>query len=194
MLFSANYRQKMQKKLKYSVFKTKWGYFGLAGMENSLCRCQLPEPSLAKTEILLLSNLPDAHFDKNYLKNLQEKIAAYFEGVHTDFSVNVNFNGLSNFGVAVLTACRNIKFGQTATYASLAEQSGRPAASRAVGNILAKNPLPLIIPCHRVLRSDGQIGGFSATGGTNTKQKLLLHEGTRFAGTQTIWNAKNKKI
>jgi methylated-DNA-[protein]-cysteine S-methyltransferase len=183
MLFSANYRQKMQKKLKYSVFKTKWGYFGLAGSENTLCRCQLPEPTFEKAETQLLNNLPGANFDKHYQKNLQEKIAAYFDGVHTDFSVNVNLNGFSMFSVAVLTTCRSIKFGQITTYAALAEQSGYPVASRAVGNILAKNPLPLIIPCHRVLRSDGQIGGFSATGGKTLKKKLLLHEGTCFAGT-----------
>ena len=112
----------MQKKLKYVIFKTKWGYFGLAGIENALYRCQLPEPTFAKAKTLLLSNLPDAQFDKNYLKNLQEKIAAYFEGDRIEFgknlSINLYLDDFKDFNIAVLNACRAIKFGQTATYAA----------------------------------------------------------------------------
>ncbi len=143
-----------------------------------------------KTESLLLYNLPDAKFDKHYQKNLQETIADYFEGVCIDlcrdFPVNVSLGSFGKFGVSVLSACRDIKFGQTTSYTALANQLGHPAACRAVGNALAKNPLPLIIPCHRVIHRDGKMGGFSAAGGITMKKKLLLHE--------SIWNAKNPKI
>ncbi len=117
-------------------------------------------------------------FDKTFFKTLQEQIAAYFEGACVNFSrdIPLALDGFSSFGISVLTACRAIGFGQTITYGRLAKKSGRPNASRAVGSALAKNPLPLLIPCHRVVRSDGKIGGFSAPGGTNLKKRLLLHE------------------
>ncbi|MCH7557164.1 MAG: methylated-DNA--[protein]-cysteine S-methyltransferase [Planctomycetes bacterium] len=193
----------MQKVVKYAVFKTKWGYFGLAGTEYALCRTQLPGPKPEKIKALLLKNLlapnrvprqsrdrkgvvihehqvSSIEFDKTFFKTLQEQIAAYFEGACVNFSrdIPLALDGFSSFGISVLTTCRDIGFGQTITYGRLAKKSGRPNASRAVGSALAKNPLPLLIPCHRVIRSDGKLGGFSAPGGVNLKKRLLLHEKT----------------
>jgi methylated-DNA-[protein]-cysteine S-methyltransferase len=123
--------------------------------------------------------LPEAKFNKSYFKNLQEKIIAYFDGDSVNFGLDipVTLNGFRGFSCRVLTACRDIKFGQKTTYAGLAKKAGRPNAGRAVGNALARNPLPLIIPCHRVIRSDGKLGGFSAPGGISIKKKLLALEG-----------------
>jgi methylated-DNA-[protein]-cysteine S-methyltransferase len=165
----------MQKMVKYVIFDTKWGYFGLAGTESALCRTLLPEPEYKKVESRLLKNLPDARFDKTYCKELQQQITAYFEGACVDFNLDIpiDFNGLGSFSHKVLTTCRNIKFGQTISYSELAKKAGRPAASRAVGNALAKNPMPLIIPCHRVFRTDGKMGGFSAPGGVSLKRRML---------------------
>ena len=168
----------MQKVIKYVIFQTKWGYFGLAGTKSALCRTQLPGPELKKIESRLLKNLPDTQFDETFFKMLQKQIAAYFEGSYVNFSpdIPVVLDGLSGFSREVLTACREVEFGQRITYAGLAQKAGRPAASRAVGNALAQNPLPLIIPCHRVLRTDGKMGGFSAPGGISLKKKLLTLE------------------
>src|SRR4030042_775154 len=168
----------MQKVIKYVIFQTKWGYFGLAGTKSALCRTQLPGPELKKIESRLLKNLPDTQFDETFFKMLQKQIAAYFEGSFVNFSPDmpVVLDGLSGFSREVLTACRKVEFGQRITYAGLAQKAGRPAASRAVGNALAQNPLPLIIPCHRVLRTDGTMGGFSAPGGISLKKKLLTLE------------------
>ena len=91
--------------------------------------------------------------------------------------LNVDLSGFSPFGKRVLRACRKIKYARTATYGQLAEMAGSAGASRAAGNILGKNPLPLIIPCHRIIRADGDMGGFSATGGVNLKKKMLKLEG-----------------
>ena len=168
----------MQKVIKYVIFETKWGYFGLAGTESGLCRTQLPGPEPKKIESRLLKNLPDAQFDKTFFKNLQEQIAAYFEGSCVNFGpdIPVFLDGFGSFSRQVLTACRNIRFDDPISYCGLAKKAGRPAASRAVGNALAKNPLPLIIPCHRVLRTDGKMGGFSAPGGISFKKRLLTLE------------------
>ena len=164
--------------MKYVIFRTKWGYFGLAGTDSILCRTILPMPERRKIESRILENLPDSKSDKSYFKNLQAKIIAYFDGDSVSFGADIPviLNGLRGFSRRVLTACRTIRYGQTTTYAGLAKKAGRPNAGRAVGNALAKNPLPLIIPCHRIIRSDGKLGGFSAPGGTNLKKRLLSHE------------------
>jgi methylated-DNA-[protein]-cysteine S-methyltransferase len=168
----------MKKEAKYTIFNTKWGYFGLAGTDSGLCRTQLPGANREKIKSLLLKNLPSCQFDKNFLKPLQEQIAAYFEGTCVKFDSNIPLflNGFSPFGTSVLAACRNIGFGQTTTYGQLAKKSCSPNASRAAGSVLAKNPLPLIIPCHRIIRNDGKLGGFTSPGGITLKKRLLSHE------------------
>lgn len=168
----------MQKVIKYVIFQTKWGYFGLAGTNSALCRTHLPGPEPKKIESRLLKNCRYAQFDETFFKILQKQIAAYFEGSCENFSpdIPVALDGFGGFSRKVLTVCRGIKFGQRITYSGLAKKAGRPVASRAVGNALAKNPLPLIIPCHRVLRTDGKMGGFSAPGGISFKKRMLTLE------------------
>jgi len=181
----------MQKAVKYTIFRTGWGYFGLAGNEFALLRTHLPGPDPKKIKCELLKNSPlvnrpsriqnpesSIELDKTLFKTLQEQIIAYFEGSCVDFSRDtpIVLDGFSLFAKRILTACMDIRFGQTISYGQLAKKIGRAAAYRAVGSTLARNPLPLIIPCHRVIRSDGQVGGFSAPGGVTLKKRLLLHE------------------
>ncbi len=173
----------MQETLNYTIFQTKWGYFGLAGTELGICRSCLPLPQQQRVKAQLLGieanvDAPSARYFKGLFRPLQEQIKAYFKGACLEFGVEtpITLNCLSHFTRAVLTACREIGFGQTTSYSALAKKLGSPAFARAVGNALAKNPLPLIIPCHRIVRSDGKIGGFSAAGGKDLKAKLLKHE------------------
>lgn len=164
----------MQKSVKYVIFKTKFGYFGLAGSESALYRTCLPEPNSVSLRRRFLGDLPGAEFDENYFKDLQGQITDYFDDARVDFSrVPITLDGLSVFSRKVLMACRKIKAGQTTTYSELAKRTGRPNASRAVGSVMARNPLPLIIPCHRVIRTDGKMGGFTAPGGISLKRKML---------------------
>lgn len=159
------------------IFETKWGYFGLAGSESELCRSCLPEPTSTGLKRRLLKNLPGADFNKNFFKDLQEQITGYFEGDRVDFSrVSIILEDLSVFSQQILKTCRDIKIGRTVTYSELAKKAGRPNAGRAVGSVMARNPLPLIIPCHRVIRTDGKMGGFTAPGGIGLKEKMLKLE------------------
>lgn len=163
--------------MKYTIFKTKWGYFGLAAADKGLLRTCLPLAERERVKLQLLRNLSNPQYDKALFKTAQEQITAYFEGDCVDFGdIPVVLDGLGVFAKRVLTACRGVEFGQTVSYGRLAEMAGKPGAARAVGGALAKNPLPLIIPCHRIIRSNGKVGGFSAFGGKNLKEKLLKHE------------------
>jgi methylated-DNA-[protein]-cysteine S-methyltransferase len=164
--------------MKYTVFKTKWGYFGLAATDNGLVRSWLPAAGREEVKSRILREFPGAQYDTALSKTVQRQISAYFEGTCINFSRDtpIVLDGFSSFASSVLTACRDIRFGQTVSYGRLAEMAGRAGAARAVGGALAKNPLPLIIPCHRVTCANGKIGGFSAAGGRNLKEKLLKHE------------------
>lgn len=167
------------RQLKYAVFNTEWGFFGLIGTEKVLLRTHLPISSRKKLELRLLNNLESAQFDPDYQLPLQQQITSYFEGSYVNFngSVRLGLDNFTPFTKAVLRACRKIDFGQTTTYGQLAKQASHPKAARAIGQVMAKNPLPLIIPCHRIIRSDGKLGGFSASGGIKFKQRLLKLEG-----------------
>jgi len=168
--------------MRHTIFKTRWGYFGLVCQGQAVCRTSLPAASqtAARQSLLTGANLgpADVPFEKDLLAALQRRIVAYFEGENVDFSTDpaVCLPNLSVFGQAILAACRQIAFGRTQTYAQLAASAGRSQAARAVGNVMARNPVPLIVPCHRIIRADGGLGGFSGIGGTAMKQRMLLHE------------------
>jgi len=118
----------MQKMAKYAIFKTKWGYFGLAGDEKGIFRTQLPGDRHEKIKSLLLMDYPAAKFDKAFFKNLQQQIIAYYEGDCVEFSMDIPlyFDGLSSFGILVLKTCRKTGIGRTVTYGQLAKKAGRP--------------------------------------------------------------------
>jgi len=168
--------------MRHTIVKTRWGHFGLVCHGDSVCRTSLPAPNrpAAREALLANSNIPlrDAPFEKDLLGDLQKRIIAYFEGQNVDFSTDPGIDLAHHraFGQAILAACRQIGFGRTQTYTQLARTAGRSHAARAVGNVMARNPIPLIIPCHRVVRTDGGLGGFSAIGGTATKERMLGHE------------------
>ncbi|MCL4678177.1 MAG: methylated-DNA--[protein]-cysteine S-methyltransferase [Alphaproteobacteria bacterium] len=108
------------------------------------------------------------------------RLRAYSEGQSDDFGdVLLDLNDLTDFQRRVSLACRTIPFGQTSTYGELAVRVGSPNAARAVGAVMARNRLPIVIPCHRVLGAAGRLGGYSAPGGLRTKRRLLHLEGVQ---------------
>jgi methylated-DNA-[protein]-cysteine S-methyltransferase len=166
----------MDTQMKYTIFNTALGYFGLVADKKGLIRTCLPHKNRKTVEKCLLAGFDNPQFDKNLLKPLQKQIIAYFEGKPARFNAPLVLDRLPNFTHKVLDACRKIPAGKTVSYSQLAGTIGKPRASRAVGSALARNPIPLIIPCHRVIHSDGSLGNFSAFGGTSTKKKLLALE------------------
>ena len=104
-----------------------------------------------------------------------QQLAEYFAGQRRDFTVPLDLRGVTAFRGLVLRELAKVPYGRTTTYAELARAVGNPKAVRAVGSACATNPLPLLIPCHRVLRSDGQLGGYR--GGVQAKRYLLELEG-----------------
>lgn len=113
--------------------------------------------------------------DKYYkiYPELQKDLKKYFRGVRTDFNkYKVKYGILSDFAKRVLKNTQLIPYGIKRSYCQIAEKSGKPKSYRAVGNVLKKNPVPIIIPCHRVIQKNGETGGFSA--GIKWKT-ILLH-------------------
>ena len=94
--------------------------------------------------------------------------------------IEVDLSEVPPFQRRVLELLREVRPGATLSYGELARRAGSPGAVRAVGGAMARNPVPIVVPCHRVLPSDGSLGNYSATGGTATKRALLALEGARF--------------
>ena len=109
-----------------------------------------------------------------WVVDLCDRLQRYTAGEPCEFlDIPVATQHLTPFAQDIVQACRQLAWGKTATYAQLAATAGRPAAARAVGNVMANNRCPLVVPCHRVVGSGGHLGGYSAPGGLKTKQHLL---------------------
>jgi methylated-DNA-[protein]-cysteine S-methyltransferase len=109
------------------------------------------------------------------LDTARRELDEYFEGRRTEFDLPLDWALTRGFTSKVLQATARIAFGATSTYAEVATEAGSPRAVRAAGNALGANPLPVVVPCHRVLRTGGAIGGY--TGGPERKEYLLRLEG-----------------
>jgi methylated-DNA-[protein]-cysteine S-methyltransferase len=172
-----------QRQQQYSVFETAGGFCAIAWNGTAITRFQLPTHSAAATERNLRRRLPDAA-PGTAPPDVAKVIAAaqrYFAGEQVDFSdVPLDLGEQDAFFRQIYDALRRVGWGQTTTYGALAKQLGAgPKAAQDVGQAMAQNPVPLIIPCHRVLAAGGKVGGFSAPGGSTAKMRMLELEGVR---------------
>lgn len=158
-------------RLYYAVFATAAGWCGVAGSDGGLRRTVLPQPDRDEAELLITEGLDGAVAEPGCFADFIRRFTAYFEGQAADFPDKIDLSGSTLFQKEVWRAARLIPCGQTRTYAWLAGQIGWPGAARAVGQALGRNPLPVVIPCHRVLAAGGGLGGF--TGGLAMKRFLL---------------------
>lgn len=167
--------------IRYGSLRTPVGRIWIAARGPSVVRIALSEPDASA----FLASLPETGDvppvtrrrgdDDGALSVAFAQIGEYFAGRRRAFSVPVDLEGLTPFTREVLAATARIPYGQVASYGAIAARIGRPAACRAVGNALGANPVPIIVPCHRVLATGGGIGGFG--GGVHLKRRLLAVEG-----------------
>lgn len=161
----------------YAVFETAGGFCGIAWTDAGVARFQLPTQSAAATERNLLRRIPGAEpgMPTPEIAAAVADVKRYFEGESVDFStIRLDLEDQDEFNIQVYAAARRVGWGCTTTYGKLAAEvgAGREAA-RDVGQAMAKNPVALIIPCHRVLAAGGKLGGFSAPGGAEAKVRML---------------------
>ena len=153
----------------YAIIDTKLGWIGVVGSEVGLCRLTWPQASPEAVAGLLC--LEGATADASIFGDLPERLRRYFRGERVLFPDKLDLRNATPFKRAVWGLTRSIPYGETRSYIWVAGELGNPKAARAVGQALARNPLPIVVPCHRVIRSDGGLGGFG--GGLEMKKRLL---------------------
>ena len=132
------------------------------------------EPSEGELRRLVRLYGPGILPDRRATAPLARELDEYFEGKRHDFDLDVDLAGLTPFHVRVLRALRRIPYGSLTTYMRLAKQAGNAKAPRATGRAVGANPIPIVVPCHRVIASDGSLGGYG--GGLDAKRSLLALE------------------
>jgi methylated-DNA-[protein]-cysteine S-methyltransferase len=164
------------------LFDTAIGACGVAWNAGCLVGVQLPEKDRGQTELRLAlkSRSTKAAEVPPWVQSVISDIQRHLAGLPVDFSlVAIDLGDLDAFRLKLYAAVRGIGRGHTVTYGELARELGLTGweGARDVGEAMGKNPMPIVIPCHRVLAAGGKTGGFSAYGGASTKQKLLALEG-----------------
>jgi methylated-DNA-[protein]-cysteine S-methyltransferase len=160
------------------TFPSPLGWFAVCGQGSRVKGLTFGHSSSKSAEMALPPDLPGQDRTLHRHPQLVGRLQAYAKGVRNDDfrDIQVDPGHLTDFEQRVLAACRKIPFGATLSYAQLAARAGSPRACRAVGSCMAGNRIPIIIPCHRVVRSGGRLGSYSAPGGADMKKRLLAIE------------------
>ena len=149
--------------IKYSIFKTNMGWVGVLVNQRGVLRTTLPMDTRSNVKeyfnsfnnLLLYSELNEE------ITLVKREINSYFNGCNPKFNlINMDLTALTNFSKNVLNISKKIPYGETRSYKWIAKKIGSPRSYRAVGQVLAKNPLPILIPCHRVIATSGLLQGF----------------------------------
>lgn len=160
----------------FAMFETTLGTAAVVWTEHGISGIQLPEDDAARLRVRIRRRSPRA-VEAAPPANVRAAIARITEllaGTASELShVELDMARTEPFERQVYAMARKIPFGETATYGQIARQLGDVHLARDVGQALARNPFPIVVPCHRVIASDGKLGGFSAIGGVATKQRLL---------------------
>lgn len=164
--------------IRFGVVPTPVGTVFIGLTEHGVCDLTFGQASERAYRSALLKRSPEVWRDDVGVTPISEQLLAYFAGTLTRFTVPVDLRQVTPFTARVLRETRKIAFGRLSSYGAVATRLGSPGASRAVGGALGRNPVPIIIPCHRVLARGGRIGGF--TGGLAIKRVLLGVEGHAF--------------
>ena len=164
---------------RYTMLSTDWGFMAVVSSESGLWKLSFPRPDEAQAMADCVGQ-GGAEYEwetqcSEDLNSLVEQLKLYWRGFPVDFSVMIDWTGYTPFQTAVLKYTASIPYGQTQTYRQVAEAIGAPKAARAAGGALHINRVPIVVPCHRVVGSNGSLTGFG--GGLEMKKALLLLEG-----------------
>ena len=163
--------------LSLDIFESPIGWFGVLFSGNIIRAIKLgfDDPGQVRQAFQIAEFSEVSSFEP--LEEFRNQIQLYLAGDKVGFdNFEIHTDGMTSFQLDVTRACRRIPRGEMVTYGDLAKTVGRAGAARAVGTVMKKNPFPMIVPCHRVVRSGG-LGGFSTQGGVGTKKWLLELEG-----------------
>lgn len=162
---------------KYTVFQTKMGWVGVAAKDKGIFASTLPQDTEKNAEAILLERLTfQPCLSPTELENYAEQIKEYFLGKRDKFSIEIDWGWATPFQKKILQVVEDIPYGSFITYGEAAALAGYPGYSRAAGSALKRNNIPIIIPCHRVIKKQGQLGGFTGAG-IEVKAELLKLEG-----------------
>lgn len=171
-------------RLRWDAIDSPLGPLYFAASDRGLCSLDFGAGADLNAFLAHLDPLAHAEHDPQGLSGIAEQLREYFAGRRQRFDLPLDLGRLTSFQRSVLQAACAIPYGSVRSYGQLAQTVGRPHASRAVGQALGSNPIPIVIPCHRVVASDGSLGGY--TGGLEKKRFLLELERTTRTGTATV--------
>ncbi|MFH1784444.1 MAG: methylated-DNA--[protein]-cysteine S-methyltransferase [bacterium] len=174
-------KKSVPQKVHYALFRTKLGCMGIASTSQGLAAIVLPRKN-KKSAGIELKRILEGRFNKFILKKKKKllktpikDLVKYLKGAEPGFDYELDFGTATAFQTKVYNVARKIPYGKTVSYNWIAEKVGSPRSSRAVGQALKANALPVIVPCHRVIKSNNALCGFSS--GVEWKVKLLTIEG-----------------
>jgi methylated-DNA-[protein]-cysteine S-methyltransferase len=165
--------------ISFTLFETPLGSAGIAWSECGVSGVQLPEPDAARIRTRLRKRFPTGveASPPPEVRDVMREITALLDGQPRNLSgVQLDMARVPAFDQQVYAVARAIPFGETLSYGQIARRLGDLSLARDVGQALARNPFPILVPCHRVIAAGGRLGGFSARGGLATKQRLLSIE------------------
>lgn len=161
--------------VKYAFFESQIGTISLASRNKKIIALDIQSKNVYEVKKHLSSLYPDGHESELSFKTIKLLLDKYLKGKKVDFDVDIDISGESQFTQKVLRELKKIPYGEVRSYLWIGKQVGHVMGARAVGQAVKRNPIPIIIPCHRVIREDGSLGGFSL--GIEIKKRLLAIEG-----------------
>jgi methylated-DNA-[protein]-cysteine S-methyltransferase len=181
-------------------FETDLGWMAVLTRGETLQQLTFGHATAAEAEAALPANprgqatvMPDGHHD--WRRELIGELIAYASGRPVDFSnIQIDDAECSDFQRRVRSACRRIPYAKLQSYGQLAAAAGSPGAARAVGHVMATNPLPIVIPCHRVVGTAGDVRGYSAGGGVEMRRRLMRLEGAELGPSRGFAGGRRRQI
>jgi methylated-DNA-[protein]-cysteine S-methyltransferase len=178
----------------FALFDTPIGTCGIAWSGRGIAGLQLPEPTAAATRARVKRRWPgavEAEAAPAGVQRALDRVQALLAGDAVELAdIPLDLEAAPDFHRKVYEVARTIPPGRTLTYGEIARRLGVPHESREVGQALGRNPVAIIVPCHRVLGADGKMGGFSANGGVSTKRRMLEIEGAPEVGAGPLFAAR----